>query len=100
MIGSLNRVDEPTDVIDETCYFIKIKDGKSSLINNNIKKKFTIAFSKETLKEFVLWKSFKSQDYALGFEPSTTKLDDKFNYLIIHPDQEIDFELSYSIEDI
>ena len=99
MIKFLNQVDEPTDVIDETCYFLKIKDGKASLINNKLKKKFTITFN-NSLKEFVLWKSFKSQDYALGFEPSTTKLDDKFKYLTIKPNQEIDFELSYCIEDL
>lgn len=91
-------ITSPIDITDETCYYLDIKDGKASVVNNKLNLKFTILYSNDTLNNFVLWKSMKSQDYALGFEPSTAKLDDKFKYSIIKPNQEIDFKLIYKIE--
>lgn len=95
-----NIITEPIDLQEETCYFIDVKDGQAIYINNNLKKKLTIKFNKECLPEFVLWKSMRSGDYALGLEPSTTKLDDSFKYSVIKKNVSIHFEISYRIENI
>ena len=95
-----NVITLPIDLQEETCYFIDVKDGQASYVNNNLNKRLTIKYSKENLPEFVLWKSMRSGDYALGLEPSTTKLDDKFKYSIIKKKTSIHFEIIYKIDNI
>lgn len=99
-LGVWNRITEPVDLDEEACYFIKIKDGIVSYANKSINRKITIEYSKNSLPEFVLWRSLRSKDYALGLEPSTTKLDDSFKYKTIKKDESIDFELKYTIIDL
>ena len=95
-----NIITEPIDLQEETCYFLGVKDGKAVYTNDNLKKKLTIKYSKESLPEFVLWKSMRSGDYALGLEPSTTKLDDAFKYSVIKKNTSVHFEISYRIDNI
>ena len=83
---------------EETCYFLTLKSPKISLVNEKIEKKFTISYSRESLPFFVVWKSMASGDYALGLEPSTTELDDRFAFKVIKPTEMIDFKITLSIE--
>ena len=76
---------------EETCYFLKLSKPEISLINEKIGKKFTVSYSGDTLTHFVEWKSMASGDYALGFEPCTTELDDRFAYKTIEVGEEIKF---------
>lgn len=82
---------------EETCYFLKLKTGKIALINDKVGKTFSVEYSKDTLPCFVEWKSMASGDYALGLEPCTTELDDKFSYKTIKVGEAISFKIYISI---
>lgn len=87
----------PVPEEEETCYFLRLKEPCVSLENKKIQKRFSLAYSGDTLPEFVQWKSMASGDYALGLEPCTTKLDDGFHYSKIAPNEEISFRLRLSV---
>ena len=76
---------------EETCYFLKLSKPEIALVNEKIGKKFTVSYSGDTLTHFVEWKSMASGDYALGLEPCTTELDDRFAYKTIEVGEEIKF---------
>ena len=75
----------------EACYFLKLSKPEIALVNEKIGKKFTVSYSGDTLTHFVEWKSMESGDYALGLEPCTTELDDRFAYKTIEVGEEIKF---------
>ena len=85
---------------EETCYFLHLQKPEITLVNRDLGKKFTLAYSKETLPYFVEWKSMASGDYALGLEPCTTELDDRFRYKKISSGEEITFWIKLSVEDM
>ena len=76
---------------EEACYFLKLSKPEIALVNEKIGKKFTVSYSGDTLTHFVEWKSMASGDYALGLEPCTTELDDRFAYKTIEVGEEIKF---------
>ena len=76
---------------EETCYFLKLSKPEIALVNEKIGKKFKVSYSGDTLTHFVEWKSMASGDYALGLEPCTTELDDRFAYKTIEVGEEIKF---------
>ena len=82
---------------EEMCYFLKLKTGKASLVNAKIGKAFSVEYSLDTLPCFVEWKSMASGDYALGLEPCTTELDDKFTYKTIKAGEEVRFFVAFSV---
>ena len=83
---------------EETCYFLKLKKPEITLVNEKIGKKFTVSYSGDTLPHFVEWKSMASGDYALGFEPCTTELDERFTYLTVGSGEEVSFCLCISVK--
>lgn len=87
----------PEDNGDECCYFLKLKRPEVSLINSKLNKRFTLTYSGETLPHFVEWKSMVSGDYALGLEPCTTELDDRFAYKTIKPLEKIAFSINVTV---
>ena len=76
---------------EETCYFLNLKKPEITLVNGKIGKEFTVSYSGDTLPCFVEWKSMASGDYALGLEPCTTELDNRFAYKTIEVGEEIKF---------
>lgn len=99
-IGTMNVFEKANPTDEERCYFIENKNAKAEVVNEKIGKTFTLNYSKETLPHFVQWNTFVSGDYALGLEPATTLLDDKFEYKTIAPNQSIDFALNICVKDI
>ena len=93
-------ISEPVPNEEETCYFLKLGTPEVALFNEKIGKKFTVSYSKDTLPCFVEWKSMASGDYALGLEPCTTELDDRFTYKIIKSGEKIKFNLNISVTEI
>ena len=85
---------------EETCYFLTVNKPKVTLMNEKIGKKFTVVYSGDTLPYFVEWKSMTSGDYALGLEPCTTELDDRFAYKTIQANEKIRFSLTLRMEKI
>ena len=77
-----------------------MKEGKIAIVNENLGKKFTLSYSKETLPEFVQWKNLHSGCYVIGLEPATTVLDDGFKYKKIKAGEEISFRLEMSVDKI
>lgn len=75
----------------EMCYFLTLGNPTISLNNKKIGKTLTVSYSSETLPHFVEWKSMASGDYALGLEPSTTELDDRFAYRKIRAGETVYF---------
>ena len=82
---------------EETCYFLKLNRPEVSLVNEKIGKRFTVSYSQDTLPCFVEWKSMASGDYALGLEPCTTELDDRFAYRTIAPDEAVKLSVTLSV---
>lgn len=76
---------------EETCYFLNLKKPEITLVNEKNGKEFTVSYSGDTLPCFVEWKSMASGDYALGLEPCTTELDNRFAYKTIEVGEEIKF---------
>ncbi len=92
------EISGPVPSQEETCYFLALKKPEISLVNEKIGKKLTVSYSGETLPHFVEWKSMASGDYALGLEPSTTKLDGGFEYKTIKPNEQISFIATITVE--
>lgn len=83
---------------EECCYFLGLKKPQISLVNPKIGKKLTLSYSADTLPHFVEWKSMASGDYALGLEPCTTELDDRFAYRTIKAGEKILFQTELSVQ--
>ena len=97
---TLYEISAPIDNEEESCYFLKLSSPGIALENEHVGKRFVLSYSMDTLSEFVLWKSPASGDYALGLEPSTTKLDDAFAYQTLKRGESVRFELCLGIEKI
>lgn len=85
---------------EECCYFLNLRKPVVTLVNEKIGKTFTVSYSDETLPHFVEWKSMASGDYALGLEPCTTELDDRFQYRTISPNETVKFFVKLSVNRI
>lgn len=83
---------------EETCYFLKLNKPEISLVNEKLGKKFTVSYSGDTLPHLVEWKSMASGDYALGLEPCTTELDDRFQYKKVGAGEKVSFKVCLSVE--
>ena len=99
-IKERNIFSQAKDNEEENCYFIENYGDTVSVVNNKIGKRFTLQYSKDTLPCFIQWNSPASQDYALGLEPATSYLDNRFVYRIIKPNEAIHFKINISITQI
>ncbi len=91
-------ISAPEDNREETCYFLQMNEGCISYTSPAEDKRFTLSYSCDTLNEFIVWKSMASGDYALGLEPTTTKLDEAFRFSILQSGEEKCFRLKMSME--
>lgn len=82
----------------EVCYFLEHTISQIKVVNERIGKSLVLSYSFETLPCFVQWCSVSNGDYALGLEPSTTELDERFQYRTIKAMETIHFNLSITIE--
>ena len=89
--ATMYEINASTPNQEETCYFLNLKKPEITLVNEKNGKEFTVSYSGDTLTHFVEWKSMASGDYALGLEPCTTELDDRFAYKTIEVGEEIKF---------
>jgi hypothetical protein len=100
MMGEREYITDAVPNQFENCFFMKLNVKKASLINEKLGKKFTLEYTGDTLDKFLQWKSMGSRDYALGFEPSTTFIDDKFEHKTINPGEEIRISLAMTVSEI
>ena len=94
------KVTPPVPCEDETCYYLNMNKPEISLINDRIGKKFSVRYSKDTLPRFLEWHSMASGDYALGLEPTTTTLDNNFEYKQLGVGEKVTFNIELSINQI
>ncbi len=99
-VETLHQMEYPEANRFEYCYFLKMKKPYLSMTNKELGKKFTLTWSGETLPCALYWKSMAKGDYAVGFEPSTTFIDDEFKYASIPPQSNVEFRLTLKINDI
>ena len=97
-LPTLKSFSAPIDNEFESVYFIDLKTPEVKVKNHEVE--LTFSFLDENMPHFVLWKSCASHDYALGLEPTTTFLDDKFSYSSIKKGQALSFGFSFSLKDI
>ena len=90
----------PQAVTEETCYFLTLGAPKAALVNEKLGKKLTVTYSGETLPHFVEWNSAVSGDYAVGLEPATTELDDRFAYCTLGPGASVDFCINIAVNEL
>lgn len=98
--GTRYEMSAPKPCQEETCYFLTLDKPRISLVNEKIGKKFTVSYSGDTLPHFVEWKSMACGDYALGLEPCTTELDDRFAYKTVGAGEQVRFKVSLTVEKI
>ena len=79
---------------------MEMSEGYAAYTNPTLGKRFTLTYSRQTLGEFIVWKSMASGDYALGLEPTTTKLDGGFRFLTLGAGEEKHFSLKLSMENV
>jgi hypothetical protein len=96
-ICNVRNVIAPDPARLETCYFWKLNTPAITLSNKKLGKALTLTYSADTLPHFVQWQSMASGDYALGIEPTTTLLDDRFAYCKLEAAGEVKFALKWSI---
>ena len=97
-IGSRRAIGAAVANQEEMCYFLRLKTPRVTLKNAALGKRFTLEWSQETLPNFVEWKSMASGDYALGLEPCTTELDDRFSFATIEKGEKRLFSLKLSVQ--
>lgn len=98
-IDSRREMTAPVDGQEEMCYFLRLKTPKVTLVNPELGRMFTLSWSGGTLPHFVEWKSMTSCDYALGLEPCTTELDDRFRYCKLPAGEEVTFGITITASD-
>ena len=91
------EVEPPEANAEEVCYFHETADGKMSIENASVGKRFTVESS---LRKFVQWKSRASGDYVVGLEPCTSWLDDKLEYSTLKPGESFSNSLVLRVEDV
>ena len=96
-MSTMLRVEPPLDNAEEVCYFHLTKDGKMSIENKALGKRFTVASS---LRKFVQWKSRASGDFVIGLEPCTCWLDGELRYSVLKPGKSVSHTLVLKAENI
>ncbi len=96
-INEIHDFLSPVDNEEERCYFIENKSPIVKVLNKKINKELTLEYSDSSLSKMVLWQSNASHDYALGIEPTTTFLDDLFEYKVIKPQEKKNFNIKLKL---
>ena len=92
------EITEPLPEQKETCYFLTFNQPQISLVNDKLGKSVTLSYSGDTLPHFVEWKSMSCGTYALGFEPTTTELDDRFAYKTLDAGESVRFWIELDLK--
>ena len=85
---------------EERCFFVKNKSPHIEAINQKLGRKLTLDYSGNTLPCLVQWNSNAAGDYALGLEPCTGYLDERFRYSVLAPQDRVKFFVTISVRDL
>ena len=92
------EIEAPEDNNEETCYLLNLNKKEVEVVNDKLGKKVTLSFEGAPLNHFVEWKSMASGDYALGLEPSTSRLDGEFKTKTISAGEKLEFTVKLSVK--
>ncbi len=99
-MDNMLKIGAPIDNEEERCYFLKLNKKEISLVNKTFGKEFALSYCGDALDNFVEWRSMASGEYVLGLEPSTTELDEGFEYKTIKSGESLNFSLVIAINNI
>lgn len=85
---------------EERCFFVKNKTPHIEAVNERLGRKVVLDYSGDTLPCLVQWNSNAAGDYALGLEPCTGYLDERFRYNVLPPRCNVRFFVTVSVRDL
>ena len=94
------KITAPIDGNDEDVYYHTLSQGKIRLCNPDLGIAVGMEYDVADFPVTLQWKSMASGDYALGLEPCTTELDDRFAYRSIAAGEKISFRVAISVKRI
>lgn len=92
------EMQKPTPNCDERVYCHTLKSKRAKAVVKGDRQTLTMEFDTKNLSYLVEWKSMASQDYVLGIEPSSSKLNENLKLQPIPPQEEIVFEVKLTLE--
>lgn len=109
-INNWNKFQEPADGCDEEVFYhspAAEHDGlaRARVTNKELGITVTIAFDPNQLPHLIQWKSMASGDYALGIEPSTSRVDGyeteilKRRYKRLQPGESCTFRIKIQVKE-
>ena len=90
-------MEEPVDNAAEQVFYHTLKEGKLKIINQRINKTLTISYDDKVLPYLAEWKSLLSGDYAMGIEPSTSKMGKDFKYSVLKAQESVEIKIELNI---
>lgn len=108
-LDSHDRFDEPTASYPEQCFYHHLEGqpdrATAALYNDEIGIGAYVRYRTETLPLLVEWKMMGEQDYVVGLEPSTARLEGRTSVLeegpvqMIEPGESVGFEVEIGVID-
>ncbi|MGN1078479.1 MAG: aldose 1-epimerase family protein [Candidatus Gallimonas sp.] len=85
---------------EEQVFYHTLDRGEVRVTDGQRRRRITFSYDERALPYLIEWKSMVAGDYALGIEPSTTRLDGYMRQTKIAPGEVHRYEISVSIEDL
>lgn len=99
-INEYDKFKKPKDECLEQVLYCMNNLGNAYIINTKQNLKIHLKYDYNILPILAIWKSYKSYDYALGIEPTTTKMGDQFKYNYLKPNENVLINFELSIDEI
>lgn len=96
-ISRQKMFETPCDNSIEEVFYCLNNNGLVEVFNKKSKLKFKLKYDSSLLPIIAQWKSYKSGDYALGLEPSTSKMDNEIVYKTLKPSEKIVYKFEIEI---
>lgn len=90
----------PVVAEEEQVFYHTLSEGRVTVSNCLLKKRATVLYNHLAMPYLIEWKSMAAGDYALGIEPSTSALDDRFSEKILPAGQSHEYPLTIEVENI
>ena len=85
---------------EEQVFYHTLDRGQVRITDGKRRRRVTFSYDERALPWLIEWKSMIAGDYALGIEPSTTRLDGYMRRKNIAPGETHRYKISVSIEDL
>lgn len=99
-IADAERITAPVDLGEEDVFYRIMRSGRVKLTNENVGIAAELRYSTEQFPYTVEWKSMISGDYALGIEPSTSRLDDLYEVKPIKAGERVEKRITVKLSEV